>query len=104
MDQKTSSPFPLDALEMIGAYALSHEAVDEALTRTSPGNYALGYMVDGTFMVSYVGRSDGDLREELHAWVGAPSRFERYGSGARAGWGAFRSFSAGDCRALPRSA
>jgi len=72
---------------MIGAYALTHEAVDEGLTRTSPGNYALGYVVDQTFIVFYVGRSDGDLRRELHAWVGAPSRFERYWSGARAGWG-----------------
>ena len=50
------------SLEMSGSYPLSDEAIDEALTRTSPGNYALGYMDGDTFSVFYVGRSDSDVR------------------------------------------
>jgi hypothetical protein len=78
------------SLEMSGAYALSDEAIDEALTRTSPGNYALGYMDGDTFNVFYVGRSDTDLRQRLHEWVGMPSRTENHGSFAKASWGVHR--------------
>src|SRR5690606_3113785 len=39
------------SLEMRGSYPLTDEAIDEALTRTSPGNYALGYLDEGTFLV-----------------------------------------------------
>jgi hypothetical protein len=78
------------SLEMSGSYPLSDEAIDEALTRTSPGNYALGYMDGDTFNVFYVGRSDTDLRQRLHEWVGMPSRTENYGSFAKASWGAHR--------------
>jgi hypothetical protein len=59
-------------LEMNGSYPLSNEAIDAALTRTSPGNYALGYMDDAMFVVYYVGRSDSDVRQRLQDWVGAP--------------------------------
>jgi hypothetical protein len=78
------------SLEMSGSYPLSDEAIDEALTRTSPGNYALGYMDGDTFNVFYVGRSDSDLRQRLHEWVGMPSRTENYGSFAKASWGVQR--------------
>ena len=64
----------LRSLEMSGSYPLSDEAIDEALTRMSPGNYALGYMDGDTFAVFYVGRSDSDVRQRLHEWVGMPSR------------------------------
>lgn len=73
-------------LEMSGPYPLDDAAIDEALTRRSPGNYALGYMDGETYVVFYVGRSDSDLRERLHAWVGMPSPKERYASPARAPW------------------
>jgi hypothetical protein len=75
------------SLEMSGSYPLSDEAIDEVLTRTSPGNYALGYMDGGTFNVFYVGRSDSDVRQRLHEWVGMPSRYETYASPAKAPWG-----------------
>lgn len=75
------------ALEMSGSYPLNDEAIDETLMRTSPGNYALGYMDGDTFVVFYVGRSDCDLRQRLHEWVGMPSRHERYAPAARAPWG-----------------
>ena len=45
---------------MSGPYPLSGDAIDEVLSRKSPGNYALGYMDDATFVVFYVGRSDAD--------------------------------------------
>ncbi len=74
------------SLEMSGSYPLSDRAIDEALTRTSPGNYALGYMEDDTFKVFFVGRSDSDVRQRLHEWVGMPSRYEKYASPAKASW------------------
>jgi hypothetical protein len=79
----------LRTLEMSGSYPLSDEAIDEALTRTSPGNYALGYMDGDTFRVFYVGRSDSDVRKRLHEWVGMPSRYDRYAPARKAAW-AFR--------------
>ena len=77
-------------LEMNGPYPLTDEALDEALSRTSPGNYALGYMDGDTFNVFYVGRSDSDVRQRLHEWVGMPSRYENYASPAKASWGLHR--------------
>jgi hypothetical protein len=79
--------FPMGPLQMNGSYPLTNEAIDEMLTRTSPGNYALGYMDGDTFMVFYVGRSDSDVRHRLHEWVGAPSGSERYAPSAKAAWG-----------------
>jgi hypothetical protein len=78
------------SLEMSGSYPLSNEAIDEAMTQTSPGNYALGYMDGDTFSVFYVGRSDSDVRQRLHEWVGLPSRYENYASPAKASWGVHR--------------
>lgn len=77
----------MQSLEMSGSFPLSDEAIDETLMRTSPGNYALGYMDGDAFVVFYVGRSDCDLRQRLHDWVGMPSRYERYASPAKAPWG-----------------
>jgi hypothetical protein len=74
------------SLEMSGSYPLSDEGIDEALTRTSPGNYALGYMDGDTFHVFYVGRSDSDVRRRLHEWVGMPSSYENHASPAKAPW------------------
>ena len=78
------------SLEMSGSYPLSDEAIDEMLTRTSPGNYALGYLDGDTLDVFYVGRSDSDLRQRLHEWVGMPSRSETYASQAKAPWAVHR--------------
>jgi len=75
------------ALGMNGSYPLSEDAIDAALTRTSPGNYALGYLDGGAFVVFYVGRSGSDVRQRLHEWVGMSSRFERYAPQAKASWG-----------------
>ena len=43
-------------LEMEGPYIFTSSEIDRVVTRTSPGNYALGYTKDdGTFIVQYVG-------------------------------------------------
>jgi hypothetical protein len=81
---------PLGSLEMRGPFPLTAASIDDVLTRRSPGNFALGYMDDETFVVFYVGRADADVKRRLHDWVGSPSRYERYASGASASWG-FRS-------------
>jgi len=78
------------ALEMSGSYPLSDSAIDQAVGRASPGNYALGYMDRGAFRVCYVGRSQSDVRRRLHQWVDRPSRYTRYASPARAPWSVHR--------------
>jgi hypothetical protein len=80
-------PFPLGALQMSGPHALRHDTIEAVIQRRTPGNYALGHMVDGTFMVFYVGRSDRDLRAKLRQWVGAPSHSESFAAASRAPWG-----------------
>ena len=76
----------LRSLEMSGSYPLSDSVVDEILTRVSPGNFALGYIDGDSFSVFFVGRSDSDVRERLHEWVGMPSARERFASNAKAPW------------------
>ena len=75
------------SLEMNGSYPLSHETIDEMVSRTSPGNYALGYMDGTTFMVFYVGCSESDVKCRLHEWVDAPSRSRKYAPSAKAAYG-----------------
>ena len=81
----------LRSLAMSGSYPLSDAAIDEAMTRTSPGNYALGYMDGDTFSVFYVGRSDSDVRRRLHEWVGMPSGYDRYAPASKAPWASCHS-------------
>ncbi|HVN37766.1 MAG TPA: hypothetical protein VMW19_06260 [Myxococcota bacterium] len=78
--------FPMGSLAMQGSYPLTAEMIDATLTRKSPGNYALGYLDGDTFLVFYVGRSDSDVRHRLHAWVGAPSGYDRHAPSTRAAW------------------
>ena len=61
------------SLEMSGSYPLSRDTIDETLTRTSPGNYALGFMDGETFEVFYVGRSDSDVRQRLRELPAHPA-------------------------------
>ncbi len=56
------------SLDMSGPYDFTSKKIDEEVTRTAAGNYGLGYVnSDGTFIVNYVGRSDGDVNQELKA-------------------------------------
>jgi hypothetical protein len=80
----------MGSLEMSGPFPLDHSVIDATVSRTSPGNYALGYVDEGTFVVFYVGRSDADVAQRLHEWVGAPAAARRHASLARAAWGVRR--------------
>src|SRR5688572_12907519 len=82
-----TSSFALGLLQMSGSYPLTDRSIDEQIMRTSPGNYALGYLEGDTFSVFYVGRSDSDLRAKLHTWVGAASEFDRHAFAGKASWG-----------------
>jgi hypothetical protein len=75
------------SLEMCGSYPLDDESIDNQITHTSAGNYALGFMDGDQFSVFYIGRSDSDLRRRLHEWVRTPSRDHRFASAAQASWG-----------------
>jgi hypothetical protein len=60
----------MPSLGMKGPYALTKSKIDEVVTRTSAGNYALGYTNDkGAFIPRYVGRSDSDVNAELKSKV-----------------------------------
>jgi hypothetical protein len=77
-------------LDMDGAFPLTASAIERELTEEAPGNYALGYMDPDGFVVSFVGRSDTDVRSRLRAWVGAASRYRTYAPSGRASWGLHR--------------
>jgi hypothetical protein len=64
-------------LDMEGSYELTAQTIDRVVTKTSPGNYALGYVSNSTFVVRYVGRSDTDLNSRLKKWVNN-SRYKRF--------------------------
>ncbi len=64
------------SLNMLGPYKLNNNKIDEVVTKTSAGNYALGKDGSEAFTVCYVGRSDGDVNGRLKQWVG--KKPERY--------------------------
>ncbi len=57
-------------LDMNGSYTLSTDIISEKVTRTSAGNYALGYVDNETFYVQYIGRADTDVASRLKQHVG----------------------------------
>jgi hypothetical protein len=54
---------------MEGPYPCTETATDQFVTRKSAGTYALSRSRDGTFVVSYVGRSDDDVNGRLKHWA-----------------------------------
>jgi hypothetical protein len=76
--------YQMASLRMEGCYPLDEAKIDEEVTRVSPGNYALGYVGDGRFVASYVGRSDSDVNDRLHSWTGVYTTSTSYGPSARA--------------------
>lgn len=52
-------------LEMNGPFDFDRSTIDQIVTCTKPGNYALGYVKDKFFYVQYVGRSDDDVNSRL---------------------------------------
>ena len=61
---------------MYGSFELTNNKIDQEVTKTSAGNYALGHNEKNTFIVKYVGRSDDDLNKRLKDWVGDFERFK----------------------------
>lgn len=65
------------SLNMSGPHLLTKGEIDRVVTKTTAGNYALGYMKeDKKFIVKYVGRSDFDLNDRLKDWVGDYKQFK----------------------------
>jgi len=65
------------SLNMQGPYQLTDKEIDTQVTKTSPGNYGLGYTnSSNTFIVNYVARSDDDLNDRLHDWAGKYKEFK----------------------------
>jgi hypothetical protein len=67
-------------------YPLSEDSIDENVTLTAPGNYALGYLDGGTFIGFYVGRSGSDVNACLRSWIGVDGAATRYGPCAGAAY------------------
>ena len=65
------------SLEMLGPYIFTSAEIDRVVTKTSPGNYGLGYSND-TFTVQYIGRSDSDVNQELKARLAAKYKHFKY--------------------------
>jgi hypothetical protein len=55
--------------ELSETFKLSDEAINNIVTKTSPGVYALDKTSSGPFKPSYVGRSDSDINARLHRWA-----------------------------------
>ena len=74
-------------LDMQGAYDLTNIKINELITESSDGNYALGIINQKTnkFVVKYVGRSGTDLNARLKQHVGHYPKFKfSYASSAKA--------------------
>ena len=55
---------------MNGPFLFTTEGIDDNVTKTSLGNYALGYVDNkNTFIVQYVGRSDTDVAAEIKIYL-----------------------------------
>jgi hypothetical protein len=62
---------------LTGPHALTKKTIDEVVTETSAGVYALGFNdTTNTFFIDYVGRSDNDVNNRLHEWEGKYEQFK----------------------------
>jgi hypothetical protein len=62
-----------------GPYLLTAETIDDVVTQTSPGTYALDRSDDNVFTVHRVGRSDSDLNARLKNYVGGKYKYFKFG-------------------------
>lgn len=61
------------------SYPLTIAQIDKQVTKTRPGNYALGFIGDNdAFKVRYVGRSDDDVNERLKDHVNEDREFKKF--------------------------
>ena len=62
------------SLGMVGPYEFSKEKIDEIVNQNRYGNYALGELNNGIFIVKYVGRTDEQwLNERISQHLGEAS-------------------------------
>lgn len=62
---------------LIGPYRLAYDEITSAVTKVTPGAFALGHKgPDGRFYVDYVGRADKDMREQLLNLIGSANLFK----------------------------
>lgn len=63
-----------------GPYSLTEDVIDEIVRGVGPGAYVLTRReTKPSFIVNYVGRSDGDLSARLKQWVGSKYSHFKYG-------------------------
>ena len=60
-----------------GPFPLTDTGIDNNVTKTSPGAYALGYTNDeNAFRISRIGRSDTDVNNRLHDYIDDYKQFK----------------------------
>ena len=59
-----------------GTFPLTNDGVKNNVVSSSPGAYALGEKRDGTFYISYVGRSDTEVGRRLLSHIGKHTAFK----------------------------
>jgi hypothetical protein len=62
-----------------GPYKLTSARIDEIVTKTSAGTYALDATDESAFHVSRVGRSDNDLNARLKNYIGGKYKYFKFG-------------------------
>jgi len=65
-------------LDMFGPFDFTVESIDNNITYSKPGDYALGFQnSSGLFVICYIGRAEKDLRTELKCFIGTP-RYDKF--------------------------
>jgi hypothetical protein len=80
---ESSPQFKLDAsivqsIAINGPHRLTPQKIDEVVTKTSPGNFALGRVEDNGFCVLYIGRDDHDVAKRLRSFAGWHPRYREF--------------------------
>lgn len=69
----------MPSLNMYGPYELNNDEISRIITRTSPGNYALGFIdKEGKFRFKYIGRADSDIAGRLKRHLNEGYTFFKY--------------------------
>lgn len=69
----------MSSLGMNGPFDFNRNTIDQEVSCTNPGNYALGYVKDeNTFIVQYVGRSDDDVNSRLKDHLNDPESYSSF--------------------------
>jgi hypothetical protein len=71
-EQQMSSP------DLSNLYQLTNQKIENQVTETSAGVYALDASSSANFVYSYVGRSDTDVAGRLKKWVGPKYQFFKF--------------------------